>query len=76
MAYILRTGPSHTLIWRDKSYRDGDSIPIGKADAERIALQFPRYRFEDKDGDEISFAALDTATAPGLTTVPPKTTTS
>lgn len=65
MAYTLRARRNHTLNWNGKEYRDGDTIAIGKADAERIALGSEAYRFETKDGgSEISMASIDAATAP------------
>lgn len=64
MAYTLRARNYRTLNWNGREYKDGDRIVISKADAERIALQSQAYRFEAADGDEISFAGIDAATAP------------
>jgi hypothetical protein len=64
-SYTLRARNHHVLVLGGREYRDGDTIAISKAEAERLALGNPAYRFEPKGGgDEVSFAAIDTATAP------------
>jgi hypothetical protein len=70
-SYTLHARANHTLTWNGKEYGDGDTVQISKADAERLALDYPAYRFAPKDGgDEISVASIDAATAPA----PPPTT--
>jgi uncharacterized membrane-anchored protein len=72
MAYTLKARRDHTLTWNGKEHKDGDTIQINRADAERIALGSEAYRFVPKDGgDEISHAAIDEATAPAPVMAPP-----